>query len=272
MASTPPQAQASIFPTAQLIPVQDQPQYSFNELPEEIILKIFGDLKVSEAMNAKRVCKRWEILLNDDLLWKHFLRRDFNHCNDPLKTEDSRKAYKFRHVLHSNIVNRFYASRILKGGHKKQVSSFVFADELLISGSYDKTIKIWDTRTGHCIRTLDGIPAPVTSLLYADRKLVSGDRNGTVKIWDINTGDCLHTLEGPPRKIGSLFYANGMIIIASSGETRIWDIDKNNCSFLRSEETMGSYQTCPFRWKTILGIQSLHQSLGYKDHNLLISL
>ena len=41
----------------------------FSELPDELILKIFGYLAHSELVNCLRVCQKWHRLANDDSLW-----------------------------------------------------------------------------------------------------------------------------------------------------------------------------------------------------------
>ena len=41
----------------------------FSELPDELILKIFGYLVHSELVNCLRVCQKWYRLANDDSLW-----------------------------------------------------------------------------------------------------------------------------------------------------------------------------------------------------------
>ena len=70
---------------------------------------------------------------------------------------------------------------------------------LAITGSLDKTIRIWDALiSGTCLRTLEGHLDGIWCLatLPEGQRVVSGSKDDYLKVWDISTGDCLHTLEG----------------------------------------------------------------------------
>jgi F-box/WD-40 domain protein MET30 len=51
-----------------------------------------------------------------------------------------------------------------------------------VSGAEDKTIKIWDPRTGQHERTLTGHTGPVTCVGLSDERVVSGSEDGTVRV------------------------------------------------------------------------------------------
>ena len=65
---------------------------------------------------------------------------------------------------------------------------------LLVTGSFDKTINLWDTETGDHLRTLHGHTDSVTSLsIYAPLhyivpQLVSGSVDKTIIVWNLQTG------------------------------------------------------------------------------------
>ena len=67
---------------------------------------------------------------------------------------------------------------------------------LALSGSADRTVKVWDLTSGQELRTLAGHADGVNSVaVSADGRLaLSGSDDRTVKVWDLETGNCLATL------------------------------------------------------------------------------
>ena len=72
-------------------------------------------------------------------------------------------------------------------GHSDYVFSVAYSPDgkRIISGSRDQTIKIWDTNTGECLKTLGEHSNSVNSVVFSPNgtKIVSGSADGTIKIW-----------------------------------------------------------------------------------------
>jgi WD40 repeat protein len=67
--------------------------------------------------------------------------------------------------------------------------------DFLASGSNDNTVKIWNFKTGACLKTLSGHTYKISALiLLNDGNLASGSKDKTIKIWNPNTGALLTTL------------------------------------------------------------------------------
>ena len=85
-------------------------------------------------------------------------------------------------------------------GHSSLVGSVAFSpdSQRLASGSYDSTIRIWDTASGRCLQTLKGHSDRVQSVAFSpdSQRLVSGSYDDTIRIWDTASGRCLQTLRG----------------------------------------------------------------------------
>ncbi|MEG4874341.1 WD40 repeat domain-containing protein [Microcoleus sp. AT3-A2] len=68
---------------------------------------------------------------------------------------------------------------------------------MLISGSCDNTIKIWDLRTGQLMRTLEGHKSILTCITLSPdgQTLVSSSWDTTFKIWEFHTGEVKHSCQ-----------------------------------------------------------------------------
>ncbi len=154
-------------------------------------------------------------------------------------------------------------------GHTAPVTALLWVDGMLISGSWDTTIKIWDLKSGTCIRTLEGHLNTIQSLVCidgmlisasvdtikiwdiksgtctgklpvemqryvpldsADGNLISGHRKGRIKIWDLKSRTCTRILNGNNSDVCSLLWANGNLLSASEDHTiKIWDLKSGEC-------------------------------------------
>ncbi len=79
---------------------------------------------------------------------------------------------------------QFSRVKVLEG-HTNSVWSVGIKDNLIISGSYDKTIKIWDIESGKCIKTLEGHTAYVRSVAIKDNLIISSSDDKTIRIHPI---------------------------------------------------------------------------------------
>lgn len=92
--------------------------------------------------------------------------------------------------------NPGYARRSLHG-HGQSVASAVLSSDgqYALSGSWDKTMRLWDLNTGSTIRTFKGHTKDVNSVAFSgdNRQIVSGSRDKTIKLWN-TLAECKYTI------------------------------------------------------------------------------
>ncbi|CAI4064705.1 hypothetical protein SKDZ_09G1170 [Saccharomyces kudriavzevii ZP591] len=66
----------------------------------------------------------------------------------------------------------------------------------LLSCGLDNTIKLWDVKTGKCIRTQFGHVEGVWDIAADNFRIISGSHDGSIKVWDLQSGKCMHTFQG----------------------------------------------------------------------------
>ena len=81
----------------------------------------------------------------------------------------------------------------------------------IVSGSDDKTSRVWDATTGELIRTLEGHSGWVMSVAFSadGSRIVSGSSDKTSRVWDATTGQLLRTLEGHSGLVMSVAFSAG---------------------------------------------------------------
>jgi WD40 repeat protein len=117
-------------------------------------------------------------------------------------------------------------------GHSGSVNAVaVTGDGKIISGSADKTVKVWDIHSGNLLHTLTGHSDPVNAVaVTGDGKVISGSWDETVKVWDIHSGNLLHTLTNHGDFVLAVAVTgDGKVISGSRDKTvKVWNIHSGN--------------------------------------------
>lgn len=108
-----------------------------------------------------------------------------------------------------------------------------------MSGSGDKTARVWDMDTGTCVHTLaiedvtiaenGPVDAGVTSVVISPdgALLAAGSLDTVVRIWDTHTGQLLDKLKGHKDSVYSVAFApDGKFLVSGSLDKtlKMWDM------------------------------------------------
>jgi WD40 repeat protein len=103
-------------------------------------------------------------------------------------------------------------------GHSKGtalVTSVAFSPDgkRVVSGSRDKTIRVWDAETGAVVSgPFEGHSSAVISVAFSPdgKRIVSGSDDKTIRVWDAETGDVVSgPFEGHRTYVSSVAFSPG---------------------------------------------------------------
>ena len=117
-------------------------------------------------------------------------------------------------------------------GHDNGVLNVSFSPngEVLASGGFDKTIKLWNLETGKEIDTLQGHNDWVASVSFSPdgKVLASGSVDKTIKLWNLETGKEIDALEGHDDWVASVSFSPDGKVLASGGRDKtikLWNLE-----------------------------------------------
>lgn len=93
----------------------------------------------------------------------------------------------------------------LRLGYTGEINSVSFSPggRTIVSGSGDRTIRLWDVRSGEELQQSEGHTGWVTSVSFSPdgHTIVSASKDKTVRIWDVRNSEELQRFEGHTRGI-----------------------------------------------------------------------
>ncbi|OXA57705.1 notchless protein homolog 1 [Folsomia candida] len=113
-------------------------------------------------------------------------------------------------------------------GHCQTVNDVKFSPDgrLLASASFDKSIKLWDGKTGDFITTLRGHVQCVFQIAWSadSRFLVSGSKDSTVKVWSMKTKKLEVDLPGHADEVYAVDWSPDGQRVVSGGKDKVLKI------------------------------------------------
>lgn len=113
----------------------------------------------------------------------------------------------------------------------------VLKDNKTIASIDYNGIKLWDSITGECLRTIACEKEYPSQLAALDNNRLLTSHTCVMKIWDTASGTCVAELKGHNESIQKvLLLPNGLIISYAAKEVRIWEQDTAKCVQVFNDE------------------------------------
>ncbi|KAJ2930092.1 hypothetical protein H1R20_g7037, partial [Candolleomyces eurysporus] len=94
---------------------------------------------------------------------------------------------------------------------------------VLVSGSLDNTIRLWDIETGTVTKTLFGHIEGVWGVACDKLRLASASHDRTIKVWNREDGKCTATLVGHQAAVSCIALGEDKIISGSDdNDVKVW--------------------------------------------------
>jgi len=212
-------------------------------LPKEVALYVLSFLSPKDLLIAAQICKYWNLLAADNLLWREKCREagieDFvDHMDKRRKRGNSvgnlspyKLMFQRRQQIECNWrTNKLREPEVLQGHDEHVITCLQFSGNTIVSGSDDNTLRVWNANTGKCIKILSGHTGGVWSSQMKDNIIVSGSTDRTLRVWNAETGSCIQTLYGHTSTVRCL-HLHGKIVVSGSRDAtlRMWDVQTGVC-------------------------------------------
>ena len=119
---------------------------------------------------------------------------------------------------------------MIRVGHAEIISSAAISpdNKYVLTGSHDKTARLWDAQTGTEIHSFQGHSGEVNTVSISPdgRYVLTGGEDDTARLWDIETGKELRKFEHshPVKSAEFLPDSNHLLTVDLRGAIRLWDI------------------------------------------------
>jgi WD40 repeat protein len=129
--------------------------------------------------------------------------------------DQSLKVFDFK----GNCVKKFT-------GHSGGIWTFSTDGNTLITGSTDKTARIWHVETQELIKSLKLHRSTIRTLLFYNNYVITGSRDHSIAVWN-SSGDLLHVLDLHTQSVRCLDISDDYLVSGSYDCTvKLWDYKK----------------------------------------------
>ncbi len=241
----------------------DNPADPLSALPQELVGHILSYLDATSLLNAELVSHNWHRSASSRHVWKDVFHTEFQEVSQRGtmiagsglgpglgSRQEWKSMWRARKALQQRWIDG-YAAAIYLEGHADSVYCVQFDDDKILTGSRDRTVRIWDARTYECVKIL-GVPNRGAGIAALPLPVDVADR-GQRPFATVFSSQSIQPERNPPPlsmyhsgSILCLQYDDRTMITGSSDCTLIvWDVKADYRPIRRlREHTAGVLDVC----------------------------
>ncbi|CDR43922.1 CYFA0S13e00606g1_1 [Cyberlindnera fabianii] len=144
-----------------------------------------------------------------------------------------------------NAAENPYFVTVLRG-HTQSVRAVTGHGNIIVSGSYDHTVRVWDLKKRETVHVLTGHTDRIYSTVFdlKRNRCISASMDSTIKVWDLSTGECIANLTKHTSLVGLLALSSSYLVSAAAdGTLRGWDPEKYENKFVLHQDNHAAITT-----------------------------
>jgi len=97
----------------------------------------------------------------------------------------------------------------------------------IVSGSDDRTVKVWEAESGRLLRSLEGHKLSVNAVAVSPdgRTIVSGSDDRTIRAWDLASGESRMLFWNDAAIFSLALSGDGQLLACGDKSGRVWIFD-----------------------------------------------
>ncbi|KAK8211462.1 hypothetical protein M8818_003115 [Zalaria obscura] len=141
--------------------------------------------------------------------------------------------YPYYHFAQSSVNGTAYGNSIYhvpSDFHSASILCLQYDDEILVTGSSDNDLIVWDIATFEPRQRLRNHTGGVLDVAFDTKYIVSCSKDCTIAVWDRKTLTRLAKLEGHRGPVNAV-QLRGHLLVSASGDgvAKLWDLNKMAC-------------------------------------------
>ncbi|KAJ3312458.1 hypothetical protein HDV04_003058 [Boothiomyces sp. JEL0838] len=196
-------------------------------LSSKIVYRILEYVNPRDLASLSQVSRTWNSILTSKDLWFALYESIGLKSMAPVfyieggnARDNARRFYSYGNWANGKFSSRSFAA------HELGILCMYFDSKYIATGSSDKTCKLFNIRTGNCLRTFSGHTESILAVQFDDEKVITGSADYSLRLWqNRDNGSVLCTFLDHSAAVTCLKYINDKLISGSEDKTiRIWEI------------------------------------------------